>query len=1385
MPFEVALRMRDFSGLQGRIARGEQISNGEMQAKYFPLAADHERVRQWLLGQGLAVTRTDDNHLAIFGRGSVDAVARAFQVAFARVAKGGAEYTSAVSAPSLPADIAPVVLGIHGLQPHIRAHILSNFRVAAPDVAPSTAFTPSQIAGAYNATGLSQNGAGQTIALYEWAFPKTTDLSTFWTNAGVSQSANNVQTVEVAGGPGSSPASDNVEEATLDAEWSGALAPGATLRIYAADENDPAENDEILQQVYADIQDNVVTGLHQMAICIGSSELDVDFDYLVIEAQYMASLASAGVSVLSASGDTGAYIQGAADEGEPNASVLQVTTPTSDPSVTGVGGTTLNLSATGTVSTETGWSGSGGGTSAFYSRPAWQAGSGVPAGSMRLVPDVASVADPNTPALIVFNGNSTSVGGTSWAAPTWAAWCALLNQNRSKPLGLLNPILYPLSGSSAIRDITTGTNGYYSAGQGYDMATGIGVPNVTNLLAATAALSASLGPIVTSQLGSQVVTPGQSATFFVTAYGVPAPSYQWQRMPSGSASFSNLTDGGAYSGSATSMLVVSGATSAMSGDEFQCVVTNSSGSATSTPAAGLTVNPTGATTLAGWPASGGSVNGTGWAARFDEPGSVRVDASDNVYVADSYNNTIRKVASGAVVTTVAGIAGQSGSTDGSTGTALFNGPAGVAFNQSATPVGALFVADDGNHVIREINLASGQVTTFAGSGTAGQVNGTGTAAEFSDPQNLAFDSSGNIYVADGDGNTIRKVTPAGVVSTLAGSGTAGSANGPGGVAQFNYPTGVTVDSSGNVYVADYGNNTVRMISPAGVVTTLAGSPGISGSADGVGSGALFNGPTGVTADAYGNLYVTDSGNDTIREVSPTGAVFTVAGSPGVQEDIDGLPENARFADSGDITIDPSGVLFVADTINDTIRRLVPNPPPTPSIAAPPESQSVVAGSSVTLSAAVDATAPLTYQWNLNGAPISGATGATYTISDVQQSNAGSYSVTVTNPEGTVTSSAATLTITLALPVTFTEQPSSQTMANGSTVVFSAAASGAPAPAYQWSFDGNPLSDGALGSATISGAAGPTLVITGVTAANAGTYICTATNLAGPTQSSPATLTVSGTTDVGRLVNISCRADVGTGADILIAGFVIGGAGTSGKESLLVRASGPALIPYGVAGTLPDPQLQLFSGSTPLATNDGWAGNATIASTAAAVGAFAWTNPSSHDAALLETLSSGAYTAQVAGQSGDTGVALAEVYDATPAGTYTLATPRLINISARVQVGTGGNILIAGFVVGGTTSETVLIRASGPALIAFGVTGTLPDPKLQLYSGSALLQTNTGWGGNAEISNAASSVGAFAWTNLSSNDSALLITLSPGAYTAQVSGVSGDTGVALVEVYELQ
>jgi hypothetical protein len=171
------------------------------------------------------------------------------------------------------------------------------------------------------------------------------------------------------------------------------------------------------------------------------------------------------------------------------------------------------------------------------------------------------------------------------------------------------------------------------------------------------------------------------------------------------------------------------------------------------------------------------------------------------------------------------------------------------------------------------------------------------------------------------------------------------------------------------------------------------------------------------------------------------------------------------------------------------------------------------------------------------------------------------------------------------------------------------------------------------------------------------------------------------------------------------------------------------------------------------------------------------------------LAPGPFTANVAGQSNDTGIALAEVYDATPSGTYVPSMPRLVNISARVQVGTGANVLIAGFVVGGSTSKTVLIRASGPALKQFSVTGTLPDPELQLYQSgtggsSTLIGTNMGWGGTSQIATEATSVGAFSWGTSATADSALLVTLPPGGYTAQVSGASGDTGISLVEVYEV-
>ncbi len=1357
MAFEVALRMRNFDELQARLAHGEQIGAAEMAERYYPLADDHDRLVRWLKAQGLEVTRTDGNRLGVFGRGSVDAVSSAFQVTFGRVATADGEFTSAVTAPSLPADISPAVLGIHGLQPHIHRRPLSMPKgQPRQTINLGSGYTPSQIAAAYSAAGISATGAGQTIAFYELAFPSSGDLSSFWSTVGSSQTTANVQQVTVGGGPATGTDSDTQEEAALDVEWAGALAPGATLRVYGANENDPALNDEILQQVYADIPNNPT--MHQLCICIGGNELEVEKDYLIIQAQYMANLASAGVSVLVASGDNGANVDGA----------LQTTYPTSDPDVTGVGGTSLTLGSGNTVTSETAWSGSGGGVSTIFSIPSWQTGAGVPLGStMRLVPDVSATSDPNLGALVVFGSTSTDngqtvVGGTSWATPIWAAFCALMNQGKTTPLGLLNPRLYPLISSSSFRDITSGNNGYYSAGIGYDLCTGLGSPLLMGLMAAPLTPAASLG--VAGQLGSRTTTLGQPATFYVVGAGPGPLGYQWQREPLGSSTFTNLANSGTYGGVTTPMLVVDGTTSAMSGDRFQCVVSNASGSVTSSPADVLTVNPVGVSTLAGWPGSGGSANGTGWAARFSFPGSVRTDSAGNLYIADSYNDTIRKVTPAGVVTLVAGTPGTAGSTNGPVATALFDATAGVAVD----PSGNLFVADDGNNEIREIS-AAGVVTTLAGTaGSPGTVNGTGGAARFADPQNLAIDSSGNLYVADGNGNTIRKVTPAGVVTTLAGSGSSGSADGTGTAAQFNDPTGVTVDPQGNVYVADYGNSTVRMLTPAGVVTTLAGSPRRTGSADGTGAQARFLTPSGIGIDSSGNLYVADSGNDTIREVTQAGVVTTIAGLAGVAENIDGPASVARFDTPGDIAVDSSGIVYVADAENDTIRRIIPGASATaPTISVQPASQTVNEGSSAIFSMGVTGTPPFSYQWYFDATAISGATGPTYTVANAQQSSVGSYSVSVMNGQGSATSAAATLTV--AVPAGYPDiitPPQGATLQNNGSVALSVTVTGNGPFSYQWTYNG-----GAITGATTAS----------YTATAPGSYAVTVTNSLGSATSAFAVVSPT-----NRLSNVSSRELISTGTGIAIAGFVIDGAPGQTKQ-VLIRGIGPQLLAYGVTGTLSQPTISVYNSSNAvIATNTGWGTNpnaAQVATVSANLGAFALPAGSA-DCALLANLNPGNYSVELSGVGSTTGVGLVEVYE-----TNTTDPTQLINISTRAQVGAGGNILIAGFNVVGTQSTTVLIRGVGPTLAQFLTSGTLAKPVLTVYdSNQNVVGKNTGWASGSSsntalISADSSTVGAFALI-ANSADSALVLTLPPGTYTAEISSADGTTGIALAEVYQV-
>jgi len=321
----------------------------------------------------------------------------------------------------------------------------------------------------------------------------------------------------------------------------------------------------------------------------------------------------------------------------------------------------------------------------------------------------------------------------------------------------------------------------------------------------------------------------------------------------------------------------------------------------------------------------GFAEGTGTAARFNSPASVAVDGSGNLYVADLNNSALRKIVpAGSVgtVSTLAGMAGMPGSAEGTGSAARFNLPQGAAVDGS----GNIYVADTFNQTIRKVipSGSLGTTSTLAGLAAGiGSTDGTGTVARFNNPFGAAVDGAGNTYVADKNNHTIRKITSAGVVSTLAGSaGIPGAVDGPGGTARFRSPGGVALDGSGNVYVADTGNHTIRKITPAGVVGPLAGTAGLQGQTDGTGSAARFNSPQGVAADGSGNVYVADSSNCTIRKITSAGVVSTPAGTPLSCTFADGTGGVARFSLPQAIASDALGNLYVADTFNQTIRKVV-------------------------------------------------------------------------------------------------------------------------------------------------------------------------------------------------------------------------------------------------------------------------------------------------------------------------------------------------------------------------------------------------------------------------------------------------------------------------------
>ncbi|MGJ9417876.1 SMP-30/gluconolactonase/LRE family protein [Massilia sp. CMS3.1] len=319
------------------------------------------------------------------------------------------------------------------------------------------------------------------------------------------------------------------------------------------------------------------------------------------------------------------------------------------------------------------------------------------------------------------------------------------------------------------------------------------------------------------------------------------------------------------------------------------------------------------------PTCGGSLDGSGSNARFDAPEGIVTAPDGNLYLTEKNSATIRKVSPQGVAVTFAGSVGATGSADGAGTGARFNAPTRL----EADADGNLYVTDTGNSTIRRIS-AAGAVTTLAGAaGQCGSLDGDARTARFCSPQGIAMDRQGTLYVADTLNHTIRRIDRANVVTTIAGvAGSCGSNDGRGGAARFCEPQDIEVDSAGYLYVADTANSTIREISPAGEVRTIAGAPGQCGSADGVEGNARLCRPAGLALDGAGSLFVADTGNGTIRRINISNAVSTVIGVPGTQNNVLGPLPGGLNAPRG-ITVFGAGALAV--TSQNLVLKLVPSP----------------------------------------------------------------------------------------------------------------------------------------------------------------------------------------------------------------------------------------------------------------------------------------------------------------------------------------------------------------------------------------------------------------------------------------------------------------------------
>lgn len=501
-------------------------------------------------------------------------------------------------------------------------------------------------------------------------------------------------------------------------------------------------------------------------------------------------------------------------------------------------------------------------------------------------------------------------------------------------------------------------------------------------------------------------------------------------------------------------------------------------------------------TWAGLAGAHGVNDGVGTNASFYYPCGVALDRAGNLYLADAENQIVREINTAGVVTTLAGSPGSAGTNDGSGDLARFDGPQSVAINADGT---VMFVADTANTIRKMVITGTNWVvSTFAGSaGITGTNDGNGSAARFNDPRCVALATNGDIYVADANNATIRKVTASGMVTTLAGyGGKTGTNDATGSAARFNQPRYLAVDDATNVYVADWNNFTVRRISSAGVVTTLAGLAGTSGTNDGTGSAARFYSPRGVSVDKTGNVYVADYWNCTIRKITATGIVTTIAGRPGVSGSADGYYTNATFLDPFTVLIDSTGTaLYIVDNNNQTIRKGIFDYGQ-PFVAKEPRLTTVLYETNLTLAPAVANATPSSYQWIFNGTNLPEATNASLTITNVQFAAEGNYGVILNNGKGASTNAIDTVQV---VPLVITSQPQDAAGMVGADLQFTVGVASFLPLTYQWYF----------GSMRIANGTNVSLPVSDVQTTDAGYYQVSISTAYGSATSLPAALDVLG------------------------------------------------------------------------------------------------------------------------------------------------------------------------------------------------------------------------------------------------------------------------------------